>query len=94
MSMHNQPLLEIEKSGLEAFKLPIGEPSQLSDTFRCGVIWALKNIKLGDEAATHVLSCLCDGSYSQEDHEMVVDELKYAETFIQNMVAHLSVPSK
>ncbi|GLX86329.1 hypothetical protein tloyanaT_25820 [Thalassotalea loyana] len=94
MSMHKTPLTDIEKSGIEAFNLPIGSPSQLSDSFRSGVIWALKNIELGSDAATHVLSNLCDGSYSQEDHDLMVNELKHVETFIQNKVAHLDAPQK
>lgn len=40
MSMHNIPLTDIERVGLHAHKLPIGEPSQLSDAFRLGVRWA------------------------------------------------------
>lgn len=40
MSLHNKPLSVVEQTGLHAYKLPIGVPSQLSDTFRCGVDWA------------------------------------------------------
>jgi hypothetical protein len=39
--MHNTPLTLIEREGLEKHGLPIGKPSQLSDTFRLGVAWAL-----------------------------------------------------
>lgn len=94
MSMHNIPLTDIEKSGLEAFKLPVGKPSQLSDSFRQGVIWALKNIELGSDAAIHVLNNVCGGSYGQDDFELLVYELNHVQTFIQNKVAHLDAPSK
>ena len=92
--MHKVPMTDIEKSGLEAFKLPTDKPSQLSDSFRSGVIWALKSIELGSDAAQFVLNNVCDGSYGQDDHDLLVGELKYVETFIQNKVAHLDVPQK
>ena len=41
MSMHNTPLTLIEREGLEKHGLPIGKPSQPSDTFPLGVAWAL-----------------------------------------------------
>lgn len=44
MSMHNKPLTDLERSGLEAHGLPIGKPSQLSDCFRSGVSWAQQRI--------------------------------------------------
>lgn len=37
MSMHKTPLTEIERTGLEKHRLPVGAPSQLSDCFRLGV---------------------------------------------------------
>lgn len=45
MSQHKTPLTELEKTGLEAHHLPIGTPSQLSDSFRNGMKWALANQK-------------------------------------------------
>lgn len=41
MSMHEIPLTELERSGLYVHGLEIGKPSQLSDSFRSGVAWAL-----------------------------------------------------
>ena len=40
MSQHKIPLTPIEESGLRAHRLPIGKPSQLSDVFRQGILWA------------------------------------------------------
>lgn len=45
MSLHNLPLTLIEKSGLLQHGLPTEKPSQLSDCFRNGISWALKNIE-------------------------------------------------
>lgn len=44
MSMHKKPLTEVERSGLEAHGLPIGAPSQCSDSFRNGVAWVQQRI--------------------------------------------------
>jgi hypothetical protein len=43
MSMHKIPLTALEEEGLRNHGLPIGVPSQLSDTFRHGVAWAVKS---------------------------------------------------
>jgi hypothetical protein len=43
MSMHNIPLTELERDGLEKHRLPIGSPSQLSDCFRHGIAFALNS---------------------------------------------------
>ena len=40
MSLHQQPLTDLERTGLEANGLDIGTPSQISDAFRLGVRWA------------------------------------------------------
>lgn len=45
MSMHKIPLTEIEESGLSIHRLSIGQPSQLSDCFRSGLMWAGRNPK-------------------------------------------------
>lgn len=45
MSMHKIPLTPLEESGLRAHGLDIGTPSQLSDAFRQGIAFALKNAK-------------------------------------------------
>ena len=42
MSMHKIELTEWEREGLELHRLPIGEPSQLSDTFRAWVQFATR----------------------------------------------------
>ena len=42
MSMHKIDLTEWEREGLELHRLPIGKPSQLSDTFRAGVQFATR----------------------------------------------------
>ena len=42
MSMHKIPLTPLEEEGLRLHGLPIGTPSQRSDTFRQGVAWAIK----------------------------------------------------
>ena len=42
MSMHKIELTEWEREGLELHRLPIGKPSQLSDTFRAGVQFAIR----------------------------------------------------
>ena len=43
MSMHKIPLTTLERNGLEKHRLPIGSPSQLSDSFRHGVAFALNS---------------------------------------------------
>lgn len=48
MSMHNTPLTDLERAGLEVHHLPIGKPSQLSDCFRLGVNFALQNAFKGE----------------------------------------------
>lgn len=40
MSLHKQPLTVAEAEGLKNHGLPIGTPSQLSDSFRLGMAWA------------------------------------------------------
>lgn len=40
--MHKIDLTEWEREGLELRRLPIGKPSQLSDTFRAGVQFATR----------------------------------------------------
>ena len=40
--MHKIELTEWEREGLELQRLPIGKPSQLSDTFRAGVQFATR----------------------------------------------------
>lgn len=42
MSMHKSPLTPMEEEGLRVHRLPIGQPSQLADSFRHGVAWALR----------------------------------------------------
>lgn len=42
MSLHNKPLTDLEKTGLIKHGLPTDKPSQLSDAFRLGMEWALK----------------------------------------------------
>lgn len=42
MSMHKIPLTDLEHEGLVKHRLPIGTPSQLSDCFRAGVQWAIR----------------------------------------------------
>ena len=42
MSLHNQPLTDLEKTGLIKHGLPTDKHSQLSDAFRLGMAWALK----------------------------------------------------
>lgn len=37
--MHKIPLTDLEREGLEKHRLSIGQPSQLSDTFRIGMRW-------------------------------------------------------
>lgn len=43
MSQHKTPLTDIEMEGLKLYGLPIGTPSQLSDSFRNGFAYA-KNV--------------------------------------------------
>ena len=43
MSLHNKPLTDLERSGLIKHGLPTDKPSQLSDSFRLGMAWALDN---------------------------------------------------
>lgn len=40
MSLHKQPLTVAEAEGLKNHGLPVGTPSQLSDSFRLGMAWA------------------------------------------------------
>lgn len=44
MGMHNIELTDLEREGLELFRLPIGEKSQLSNCFRTGVRFAVNKI--------------------------------------------------
>lgn len=60
MSMHKEPLTELERQGLENHRLPIGTPSQLSDTFRIGMRWALAAVPVEPRQITeamHVAAC-------------------------------------
>lgn len=41
--MHEIELTPLEKEGLEKHHLPTETPSQLSDSFRAGIAWALKD---------------------------------------------------
>lgn len=43
MSMHKIPLTDLEHGGLVKHHLPVGKPSQLSDCFRAGVQWAIRD---------------------------------------------------
>lgn len=43
MSMHNIPLTDLEREGLIKHGLSTDSPSQLSDAFRAGMAWALKD---------------------------------------------------
>lgn len=43
MSMHKTPLSKMEEEGLLKHGLQVGAPSQLSDTFRQGIAWALQD---------------------------------------------------
>lgn len=45
MSMHKIPLTPPEEEGLRLHGLPIGTPSQRSDTFRQGVAWGIGEAK-------------------------------------------------
>lgn len=42
MSMHKLPLTDLERSGLEKYRLPIGAPSLMADCFRLGVRHAVE----------------------------------------------------
>lgn len=48
MSMHNIPLTAQEEEGLRLHGLPIGKPSQLADSFRLGMKYALSTAKTYD----------------------------------------------
>lgn len=48
-------------------------------------IITLNSIKLNSDVAEFVLKCECDGSYSQEDVDMVSNELKHVETHLKNL---------
>ena len=43
--MHKIELTDLEREGLIKHHLPIGKSSQLSDCFRAGVQWVLRNIE-------------------------------------------------
>tara|TARA_R110000803_G_scaffold67241_4_gene128919 strand:- start:438 stop:860 length:423 start_codon:yes stop_codon:yes gene_type:complete len=45
----------------------------------------LESIKLTDHTAEFILKAMCDGSYSSEDVDMVSDELKHVEVWLQNI---------
>lgn len=77
MSMHYKPLTSLERIGLEAHHLPIGEPSQLSDTFRLGVEWALNNsmTSVEDELPPETGRYLVAGTYFDT---AIVTYIKYA----------------
>jgi hypothetical protein len=46
MSLNNKPLTDLEKTGLIKHGLPTDKHSQLSDAFRLGMEWALKEAGL------------------------------------------------
>lgn len=46
MSMHKIPCTTLEEKGLVGHHLPVGKPSQLSDAFRYGMLWAQNNMNL------------------------------------------------
>lgn len=74
MSMHKRPLSLLEREGLEAHKLPIGEPSQLSDSFRSGIEWAIT------QQTAHKLLCeiIQSGFFINYDKEL---EWKFQEGY-------------
>ena len=47
--MHNIPLTDLERIGLEKHRLPIGHPSQLADCFRLGIKWAIEHHENSDK---------------------------------------------
>lgn len=69
MSMHKKILTEMEKTGLEKYKLPVGRPSQLSDCFLIGIDHARDEIRKKILQAMYDAECddkdaLIDGLYS------------------------------
>jgi hypothetical protein len=76
MSMHNTPLTDLEREGLEKHGLKIGTPSQSSDCFRAGMAWVLMNQAASPApekpplATTRLaLRQTVSGYYSEEDFE-------------------------
>lgn len=59
MSIHKRPLAELELRGLTLYHLPVGKPSQLSDSFRNGIEFALSEtaykLRLLEEVNKHYL---------------------------------------
>lgn len=45
MSMHKEPLTDLEREGLEAHRLPIGTPSQSADCFCNGMRFVLQKME-------------------------------------------------
>lgn len=71
MSMHRIPLTDIEKAGLIAHGLPIGNPSQVSDAFRQGIQWAKNNGDNGAMTDTELVSAalvLADKFYTMHGY--------------------------
>lgn len=63
MSMHKIPLTPLEEEGMRLHGLPIGTPSQRSDTFRQGVAWAIgeaKRLTEENERLRAVLESACE----------------------------------
>lgn len=80
MSMHKIPLTDLELSGLKAHSLDIGTPSQLSDSFRHGVKWAIENnsdIKTDEELVSIALE-LADKFYMMHGYISRPDYKYYA----------------
>jgi hypothetical protein len=41
--MHKIQLTDLEREGLEKHRLAVGTPSQLSDSFRIGMLWSQRH---------------------------------------------------
>ena len=58
MSLHNKKPTDYERKGLEAHGLSADKPSQLSDCFRLGMVWALSNKDLTPINEDNCQSCV------------------------------------
>jgi hypothetical protein len=84
MSMHKVPLTELELKGLLEHHLAVGTPSQLSDTFRLGIAWAMDQVgglesAYGDGWYDGFLACQGKIKEYEDNHFMCVEEISTEE---------------
>lgn len=75
MSMHKIPLTDIEKDGLNTYKLPVNKPSQNSDCFRIGFAWANNHNEKNIEYKKLLEKCLKTLNNSNNENSELIKEI-------------------